>query len=231
VIVVIAKPPDPEVAERVLRAATATGRPVVACLLGADPHRSVPAGVHAVSTLAAAADAAVALVAGRAPAYDEPAPAPLRRGTRAGTVVRGAFCGGTFAHEAELLLAAAGVPHEVVDYGDDEYTRGRPHPMIDPAVRDAAAAAALADPTTAVVVDVVLGHGAGPDPLPGLLAAIGATPGGAPVVAHVCGTDDDPIPRRAVVAGLHAAGVAVAESNAEAVAWAAALADSAGVVT
>lgn len=146
-------------------------------------------------------------------------------------MVRGAFCGGTFAHEAELLLAAAGVPHEVVDYGDDEYTRGRPHPMIDPAARDAAAAAALADPTTAVVVDVVLGHGAGPDPLPGLLAAIGVTPGGAPVVAHVCGTDDDPIPRRAVVAGLHAAGVAVAESNAEAVAWAAALADSAGVVT
>jgi succinyl-CoA synthetase alpha subunit len=232
VIVLISKPPDPAVADRVLAAATALGRPVVACVLGGDPGRLRAAGVIPAATLADAADLAAALVAGRPVVASGPAPLPAAVHPSAGpgrATVRGAFCGGTFAHEAELLLGAAGVAHVVVDYGDDEYTVGRPHPMIDPALRDAAVAAALEDPTTAVVVvDVVLGHGSASDPIGGLLTAVGdarsrASRPAVPVVAHVCGTDDDPLGRGGVVAALEAAGVAVAEANAEAVAWAVAL--------
>lgn len=195
VIVLVSKPPDPEVAERVLHRAAASGKPVVACFLGWDGL--VPAGVTRAHTLAAAAAAAVALMGDRAgaPAGREPgtgeqpvrAPAP---GSPRG-LLRALYTGGTFAHEAEWLLrprlgamlrstpppgpgAAPVLPdgHLVLDLGDDAFTAGRPHPMIDPTVRTACLRAALTDPRTAVVIlDVVLGHGAAADPA-GSLAAI-----------------------------------------------------------
>ena len=53
----------------------------------------------------------------------------------------------------------------MIDFGDDELTAGRPHPMIDPTLRLERLAAEAADPATAVLLlDVVLGHGAHPDP-------------------------------------------------------------------
>ena len=84
--------------------------------------------------------------------------------------------------------------------GDDEFTQGRPHPMIDPSLRDARIRDEVADPTTAVVLfDVVLGYGSADDPTAGLLGVIGARQGqgrgGGPHVAfigYVCGTDQDP---------------------------------------
>ena len=59
--------------------------------------------------------------------------------------------------------------------GDDEFTQGRPHPMIDPSLRDARIRDEVADPTTAVVLfDVVLGYGSPTNPTAGLLGAIGS---------------------------------------------------------
>ena len=115
--------------------------------------------------------------------------------------------------------------HSLIDLGADEYTRGRPHPMIEPAVRDAPLAAALADPATGVVlVDVVLGHGAHPDPAGRLAAVLAAHEGAAPaVIASVCGTEEDPQIRSDQVAALREAGIVVAESNAGAAETAAAL--------
>jgi FdrA protein len=236
VIVVIAKPSDPVVTAEVLALAVAQGRPVVACVLGADPAPAVAAGALPAVTLAEAADLAAAVVAGAPGARRSvpPPPAGLAADRAPGrTVVRGLYCGGTFAHEAELLLTRAGIAHRVVDYGDDEYTVGRPHPMIDPSVRDTALVAALADPTTAVVlVDVVLGFGAAPDPVDGLVAAVAGAPvpdgGPVPVLAHVCGTDDDPLPRHVIVRRLAEAGIAVADANADAVGWACTLTDTWG---
>ena len=119
--------------------------------------------------------------------------------------------------------------HTFLDLGADEYTRGRPHPMIEPSVRAGALAAALADPTIAVVVlDLVLGVGSHPDPaasVAGALAADAPPPAGRAsagrerpaVVASVCGTELDPQGYAAQRRALESAGVFVAESNAGAV--------------
>jgi hypothetical protein len=113
--------------------------------------------------------------------------------------------------------------------GEDEFTQGRPHPMIDPSLRDARIRQEVDDPATAVVLfDVVLGYGASLDPVGGLLGVIGSARAAAKAagrtvvfIGYVCGTDADPQPRKDIVAALKAAHVLVASSNAEAAAWSA----------
>src|SRR5207253_731683 len=87
-----------------------------------------------------------------------------------------------------------GSAHRLLDLGADEHTLGRPHPMIEPAVRTPALAAALRDPGIAVVLlDVVLGFGGHPDPAGAVAAALTAASADRPaVVAHVCGVEGDP---------------------------------------
>jgi len=261
VIVLVSKPPAPEVAARVLAAAEASAKPVVVIFLGADPATVTRKGVHGASDLAQAADMAVALARGEgAVAAPLAIPGEMRRtlGVLAHSMaptqryVRGIFSGGTFCFEAQLVHAAAGLharsntptagnralednrksrENTFVDMGDDEFTQGRPHPMIDPSLRDARIRDEAGDPSAAVVLfDVVLGYGAAEDPTAGLLGVIGsarakATAAGRTVafIAHVCGTDQDPQDRSKVVAGLKAAGVLVAASNAEAATWSAAV--------
>jgi FdrA protein len=158
-----------------------------------------------------------------------------------GKLIRGLFAGGTLCAEAQVVLRDAGLTvssnaaipgthylkpgatgHIILDLGDDEYTQGRPHPMIEPAVRDLPLAEALTDPSVGVVlIDIVLGTGASPDPaghLAGRLA--GRAKDGPPVVASVTGTDGDAQGRAGQIAKLVAAGVVVATSGADAAALA-----------
>ena len=117
----------------------------------------------------------------------------------------------------------ANTGHRLLDLGDDHYTQGRPHPMIDPSVRDDAVVAALNDPDTAIIlVDVVIGYGAHLDPAGHLVAVLSAnSPPVAPlVIASVTGTDEDPQVRSAQMAKLADAGVQVAPTNADAAQWA-----------
>ncbi len=109
--------------------------------------------------------------------------------------------------------------HVLIDLGADEYTAGRPHPMIEPAMRSGALAETLADPTVAVVVlDVVLGTGSHPDPAAPIVEVLAsAASRGPPLVASVCGTELDPQDYDAQRRTLERAGVFVAESNADAV--------------
>src|SRR5213592_3673110 len=118
VLALVSKPASPRVAERVLAAAGATGKPVVACLLGWQG--AAPAGVRSVEALGTPA-----------PKLERPA-IPSRPRRRAGGV-RGFYTGGSLCEEARGLIGPG--PHRFVDFGDAEYTRGRPHPMIDPALR------------------------------------------------------------------------------------------------
>ena len=170
-----------------------------------------------------------------------PLPAP-----RPGRII-GLFSGGTLCAEAQAILRRAGIEaasnapipgvaraarvetggeglppdprHLLLDLGADEYTSGRPHPMIEPAMRARALAQALADPGTAVVVlDVVLGTGCHPDPAAAITRALETAPVPHPVfVASVCGTDRDPQDAGAQTRTLERAGIFVAESNADAV--------------
>jgi FdrA protein len=133
--------------------------------------------------------------------------------------VRGFFTGGTLCEEARRVVGEG--PHRFVDFGGAEYTRGRPHPMIDPGRRNAAVASAGDDPDARVVlVDVVLGHGAHPDPAGALAIAISdarvrAERAGRAlhVVANVVGTDADPQGRSGQEKALRATGAIVCPSN------------------
>ena len=118
--------------------------------------------------------------------------------------VVGLYCGGTLCSEAEIIFGRLGLSgHRFVDLGNDQYTRGRPHPMIDPELRNEHVARAMADRTVgAVLVDVVLGFGSHRDPAGVLLK----TKLSKPVVASVTGTDDDPQSRALQVARLRDAG-------------------------
>ena len=125
-----------------------------------------------------------------------------------------------------LPLGDAAAGHSAIDLGADEYTVGRPHPMIDPAVRNDVLRVALAEPAAAVVLlDMVIGHGAHADPAGNLADVLqGARNGGPVVIASVTGTEDDPQVYSGQIVKLRKAGVMVAPSNARATALALAVA-------
>jgi FdrA protein len=217
VIVVVSKPPAPAVAERLLTRLgkiAADGTPVVACLLGMDDAEE-PVTVR--GTLEGTAIEAARLAGtSLAPAVA----GPTGEAGPAGRVL-GLYTGGTLAGEAKVLLGRAGLSAEVIDLGDDQYTAGRPHPMIDPTARAARIVAAADDPTVGVVLlDVVLGHGAHPDPAGAVADAVreAREAAGRPMafVASVCGTAADPQGFDAQERTLREAGVLLAGSNAAA---------------
>jgi FdrA protein len=207
-IVLISKPPAPEVAQRILDRAKASGKPCIVCFLGVDGENRGP--VFA-ATLTEAAERSL----GRSLARTPPAGLKSAKGR-----VEGLYCGGTLCAEAELVFRRKGLSgHRFVDLGDDQYTRGRPHPMIEPEIRNDHVARALADPAVGVVlVDVVLGFGSHENPAAILLKAV---KGAKPVIASVTGTEQDPQVWSRQVALLREAGVLVAASNAHAAEWAA----------
>lgn len=259
VVVLVSKPPHPSVSARVLAQAASMATPVVSIFLGADPGDVPAGGILAAGSLAQAADMAVALAEGRPAervALDMGDEARTRlddivRGTAPEQrFVRGIFSGGTFCFEAQLVLRAGGLgawsntpvagnstladiaaseEHTILDMGDDAFTQGRPHPMIDPGPRDERLALEAADPAVAVLlVDVVLGYGSTLDPVSGLVAVLERARSAASdegrrlaAIVHVCGTSADPQDRAGVIARLRGAGALVAATNAEAASWAA----------
>jgi succinyl-CoA synthetase alpha subunit len=109
VLVLISKPPAPEVARKVLRAASQTGKPVVVNFVGAAPGSVRGKNLHPVHTLEDAAHAAVALVHGRKPRSARTRASRVKRPRFAGSqrYVRGLYSGGTFCYEASMLLGEA----------------------------------------------------------------------------------------------------------------------------
>jgi FdrA protein len=166
---------------------------------------------------------------------------------RPGGGLRGLFSGGTLCVEA-LAIAAAGLgsvssnlalgpqwrvdaggaAHVLIDLGSDEFTLGRPHPMIDPWPRLERFTLEASDPTCGVLLlDVVLGHGAHPDPAADLAAAVRAAKRTRPelaVVVSLIGTADDPQDLYRQADTLSAAGADVFTSNAQAARFAVAAA-------
>jgi succinyl-CoA synthetase alpha subunit len=213
-IVVLSKPPAPSVADQVRARAKALSTPVVLGLLG--PGEA--------DLTAVAADALRAL--GREPAAPGWWPAPAER-TGAYPRIAGLFAGGTLCEEAELVVAEARAEGvwTFTDYGDDRYTRGRPHPMIDNTLRLEALDAEIAAGPGVVLLDVVLGYGAHPDPAAELAPAIArAVEAGLAVVVSLCGTGGDPQGRDRQAQALVDAGASVHLSNADAARTAAELA-------
>jgi FdrA protein len=228
-IVLISKPPHPEVARKVLERVGASRKPFTVCFLGAG-HITLPGNARAASTLRAAAECAL----GEPVAQHDPGIGQMPK-PRPGAIL-GLYSGGTLGAEAQLILLGGGravasnapVPgagelqdaeasiDRIIDLGDDQFTRGRPHPMIDPAVRIDRLRAALADISlSTVLLDVVIGFGAHADPAGQITDIVGVFAGNRPhVVASVTGTEADPQVRSRQVAKLQASGVLVAPSNA-----------------
>lgn len=229
-VVLISKPPAAEVARRVLERIGASPKSYTVCFIGAE-ELDLPANARAASTLKAAALDAMQINALLGTVHTVTVP-----DARAGSI-QGLFCGGTLAAEAQVIFRAAGLAvasnapipgieplagstalHRLIDLGEDEYTAGRPHPMIEPAVRDDVLAETLRDPDVAVVLlDVVIGLGADEDPAGHVAREVAGRGAGGPIViASVTGTDGDPQGRLAQIEKLRAAGIHVAASNADA---------------
>ncbi|WP_248965649.1 FdrA family protein [Sphaerisporangium perillae] len=204
-IVLISKPPAPEVAEVVRRAVEELSTPVVTALLGP--------GQDDLTTAAEKALRALGLPVPQWPCWTVPQRAPSAE-------LSGLYAGGTLCAEAAIIAGTGAF----TDFGDDEYTLGRAHPMIDPTVR----LEALGRASGVILLDVVLGHAADPDPSARLAPAIReARERGAAVVVALVGTESDPQGLRRQAEVLVAAGASVFTSNAAAAGHAASLVRSA----
>jgi FdrA protein len=221
-IVVLGKPPAPAVASALRDVAASLATPVLFAPLGiGEPD------------LTAVAESVLARLGLPVPTW--PTFAPASSHPPSPGALRGLFSGGTLCAEAMVVASAAlgpirsNVPlrpewtsseHLMLDLGSDEYTVGRPHPMIDFGPRIALLREAAADPACRVIMlDVVLGHGAHPNPSSELAPAIGAAlsrPTPLDVVVSLVGTPDDPQGLSGQAAALVEAGAWVFASNAAA---------------
>jgi FdrA protein len=249
VIVLISKPPAPTIAERVLQAASTGNKPVIVIFVGAD-HDALQQRygdrLTITRTLAEAAHQALALSgvkiqpASLLPASDKIASAH--------GYLAALFSGGTLCDEAMHIWAEqlgpiySNIPlkpawrlpehggmqdikgHCAIDFGADEYTRGRPHPMIDPSLRLKRLQEESRNLDVSVILlDIVLGYCSHPDPASVYAPAIRAAREQANVasrpltiVISLCGTEGDPQKLSLQAAQLRAAGAEVFTSNADA---------------
>lgn len=225
-IVVVSKPPAEQVADELRAYAETLSTPVQLALVG--PGRP---------DLTAGVEVALAAVGAEVPRWQHwPGPQTPPRGG----ALRGLFAGGTLCDEAMVIASerlgeigsniplrpewrldprAPATGHAMIDFGDDELTLGRPHPMIDQTLRLERLAGEAGDPGTAVILlDVVLGHGAHPDPAAELAPAIAAAlaRGDITVVVSIIGAKGDPQDLVAQAWALNEAGAHVFTSNAHA---------------
>ncbi len=246
VIVLISKPPVAAVAEKIIARLQHCKTPVVVSILGGQKARD---GLLYAASLEEAARLAVkALRRDVAMRGEKARPLPDEDIIRAKAALtegqcylRALFCGGTLASEALGILArqtdryvsnvakdpahqpgdtARSEKHCILDLGDDAFTVGRPHPMIEPTLRIERLLQEAEDPETAVILlDFVLGYGAHPDPVGVTEEALTAIRSKAPeiaIVAYVLGTESDPQGLMRSRQQLQKLGVIVAESNREA---------------
>jgi FdrA protein len=232
-VVLVSKPADPDVVESLHQLAADLGVSVEWATLGAGRP-----------DLTSVAERVLGRLGVPRPSWPTWGPVSMVRSP--GLALRGLFCGGTLCDEAmlvagellgpvrsniplspELALTVSGggrwdadSAHAMVDFGDDALTRGRAHPMIDPGLRDERLAVEAADPRVgAILLDVVLGHGAHPDPARTLAPAIRAALDGADrlaVVVSLTGTRGDPQDLERQATRLAEAGAQVHLSNAAA---------------
>ncbi|UJP11442.1 acyl-CoA synthetase FdrA [Microbacterium sp. KUDC0406] len=249
VIVLISKPPAEEVAEKVLAVAGAASKPVFVTFLGSDRTESGYENVTMVTegTKPLAIAAVVASGIDESTLDKHPLNIPLIEEVRAKLApeqkyVRGLFCGGTLCDES--MFAALGKydnvysniqkdpayrigatdasrEHTFLDMGDDDFTNGRPHPMIDPSLRLQRIVAEADDPEVGVIaMDFVLGFGSHEDPVGVTIPAITEAKEKAAargqhleILGYVLGTDLDTPAIADQVAKLEAAGVTIASSS------------------
>lgn len=239
VIVLVSKPPSSVVADQLIKAARSAGKPVVVNFIGyASASRQVD-NIFFTTTFDETAELAINLVDSKENFNAQP---NISKFTPRQRYLRGLFSGGTLQYEALLILknylpivysnapldkkykledSLVSKEHTVIDLGEDEFTVGRLHPMMDNDLRIRRLEKEAADPEVAVILlDVVLGFGAHRDPASELAPAIAegiqqARTAGRhlEVVAIVSGTDEDPQGMEDQIKVLQEAGARVETSN------------------
>ncbi|MBU5444344.1 acyl-CoA synthetase FdrA [Paenibacillus sp. MSJ-34] len=248
VIVLVSKPPAKSVEQKVLAEIKSMSKPVVVCFIGGSEEAVVQAGGHFAKTTKEAALKAVILSGVDESTIDKhPLNLPLIEEIKAKLkpeqkYIRGLFCGGTLCDEAMYLAMEkyadvySNIPkspeyrladihtsqaHTFIDFGDDEFTNGKPHPMIDPSTRIERFMREAKDPSVGVILmDFVLGFGSHEDPVGVMLPAITEAKRLAEqegrhleIVGYVLGTDLDTPSVGEQLEKLVAAGVTYASSS------------------
>ena len=247
-IVLISKPPHPEVLDKIAKEIKKIKKPVVAMFIGGDTDAISKAAAIPAANLEEAALIAVGISKGKNISQAKEiiddrmkeiskTAGNLSKKTK-GKYIRGLFSGGTLCDEAQLILkdslgfVYSNTPlnekfklenvykskeHTILDLGDDEFTSGRPHPMIDFSLRNKRILEEAADKEVAVILlDVVLGYGSHISPASELVPVIKSATKVSPDLLFICsvtGTDGDPQNRREVIKQLENAGVVVMPSN------------------
>ncbi len=251
VLLLVSKPPSKKIAEKVLTVVREGKKPAALCFLGRNSHKEMEPNIRFASTLEEAALEALKLLGiererstilsskkwkSRAERFIKSLHSRQR-------YLRGIFSGGTFCYEAQQVLTVilgkiySNAPldkenkledssitkrHSCIDLGEEEFTQGRPHPMIDlTLVKERLIEEASFSDVAVILFDVVLGYVASSDPAGDLIPAIkkaktiakkkGSSLG---FVAHVCGTEDDPQNLGSQQEKLKKAGVLVLPTNA-----------------
>lgn len=257
VVVIVSKPPAPSVMEKVSQYVKTMKKPVIACFLGGNPDDFNAEQAYFVKTLEEAAVKAVELCGGKKLNFDleldDDGFAMIAQHLKpTQKYIRGLYCGGTLAYESMLVMkdyfdkvysnialsdgeklknAHESIENTVVDLGDDEFTVGRPHPMIDPELRKDRLITEALDPEVAVILlDVELGYGSHDNPA-GILAKQVEIAQGLLVeqnrevvfVASICGTYDDVQGYDEQKMILEERGIVVMDSNSKAARFATAI--------
>lgn len=238
VITLISKPPDPLIADKVIEAAAASGKPVIVCFIGSQSDHVYPENVQFASSLDEAAEMAVSASKQSVPVAGELRFTPTQK------YLRGLYSGGTLAYEAQAILgkeikpiwsssplikenlltdAYHAVDNAILDLGDDQFTVGRLHPMIDQELRLSFLEKESRDESVALILlDVVLGYGSHPDPASELAPAIHEAirkrqndGGDLSVYVIVCGTQQDVQGMNSQIEALRAAGAIVFTNHQE----------------
>lgn len=248
VIVIVSKPPAEEVADKVLAVAGATSKPVIVNFLGSHRTESGYANVTIASGTKPAALAAVLATGVDKSTLDLHAlNIPLIEEVRAKLApeqkyIRGLFCGGTLCDESmfaaldkyenvysniqkdpkyKIGATDPSREHTFLDMGDDDFTNGRPHPMIDPTMRLQRLAQEANDPEVGVIaMDFIVGFGSHEDPVGVTIPAIAEAKAKAAargqhleILGYVLGTDLDTPAVADQIAMLEAAGVTISSSS------------------
>ncbi|MDP6716315.1 MAG: hypothetical protein QF368_17065, partial [SAR202 cluster bacterium] len=250
VIIVISKPPDETTLSKVRDRIGQSSKPVVTCFLGeSQTPGEIRENIVETANLDAAVSAALRLAENESPAKSDDldkvpsiVEAEQNRHTDMQRYARGVFAGGTFCLQSQQVFAEPGLQvysnsplkkelslpdpdqgfqNSMVDMGSDEFTVGRPHPMIDSSLRAERILAEARDPEVAVLLlDFILGYGSSDDPVGDLIPAIREAQdivknrgGHLTVVASVCGTGDDPQGLDRQMGMLEEAGVLTLPTN------------------
>lgn len=254
IIAIIAKPPNRKVLEHLFERTKHCTKPVIGCFLGMSHlFKLETTGLHGARTIDDAVRKAIQISSGGEELQNigvasqdrEFAKQQRDKWSPEQRFLRGLFAGGTFCYQSQQILGEAGLTiysnaplnpqnklasakvsleHTLVDMGDDDFTLGRPHPMIDSTMRTQRILSEGQDPTVAVIMlDFILGLNASKDPVGDLLDSILIAKqvrkeqgGDLAVVASICGTDRDPQDLNLQMEMLENAGVIVFQSNANA---------------